>query len=571
MNVPRVALADLGDSLTKLLLIGIVGGAGLALALLPLPWAAALVVGGAALLVVLLRPHYGLYLLIFAIPFGSLKEIGVGGFTVGATELLVALTLTAWPAQRMARRELGIETTPLMLPMTLFLGVILLSLTAARSLPLALKETLKWLELFIAYFLVVNGLPEREAGAMVALLLLAGAVEALVGLGGSLLRMGPPSFAILGGRLYRACGTFGQPNPFGGYINLSLPLALSLLVGTALTSRTENREPKTKALHFFVLCSVFLVLAVALILSWSRGAWLSAGVAMAVVAAAWFWSLIASQSSAGWAQQMRGRALGLLWLGLTLGSLLVLEGALDHLPLTVRARLGSGIEELTTLDVSNAAVTDENFATIERLAHWQAALGMWGDYPWLGVGIGNYTAAYPQYALPRWDDPLGHAHNYYLNIAAETGLVGLVAYLLFLAAAFWQAWRASLHTSHPLARGVAIGVLGLLTALSIHSLSDNLYVHGMGIQVGIALGLVHLVARQSDEGEVSSEYFGGKGGHVGVASIRRLSRPSGRIETQDASGSTDNPLGLDTSLRSYSTGAGFVLPRLFEKIRREDP
>ncbi len=57
--------------------------------------------------------------------------------------------------------------------------------------------------------------------------------------------------------------------------------------------------------------------------------------------------------------------------------------------------------------------------------------------------------------------------------------------------------------------------------------------------------------------------------HVGIASIRRLSavlspskgRPSGRIETQDASGSTDNPLGLDTSLgrvasaRSYSTGA----------------
>ena len=54
--------------------------------------------------------------------------------------------------------------------------------------------------------------------------------------------------------------------------------------------------------------------------------------------------------------------------------------------------------------------------------------------------------------------------------------------------------------------------------------------------------------------DVSSQYFGGKGVHVGIASIRRLSRPSGRIETQDASGSTDNPLGL---------------PRLFEKIRTD--
>ena len=49
-----------------------------------------------------------------------------------------------------------------------------------------------------------------------------------------------------------------------------------------------------------------------------------------------------------------------------------------------------------------------------------------------------------------------------------------------------------------------------------------------------------------------------------AASIRRLSaglrlpkgRPPGRIETKDASGSPPKPLGFDTSLRSYSAGAG---------------
>ncbi|HID86926.1 MAG TPA: O-antigen ligase domain-containing protein [Anaerolineae bacterium] len=251
---------------------------------------------------------------------------------------------------------------------------------------------------------------------------------------------------------------------------------------------------------------------------------MSAGAAAAVVAGAWSWTLIAGQSPPEQARGMRRRALGLLWLGLVLGSLLVLGGGLDRLPTTVTTRLGSVIEASIPVDVSTVEITDENFATIERLAHWQAALGMWRDHPWLGVGIGNYVAAYPRYALPRWDDPLGHAHNYYLNIAAETGLVGLVAYLLFLAAAFWQTWRAALRASHPLAlwntsyphsdsveavystglaRGIAIGVLGLLTALSTHSLTDNLYVHGMGIQVGMALGLVHFVTRPSDEREDS--------------------------------------------------------------------
>ncbi|MFQ5893999.1 MAG: hypothetical protein ACE5H5_06765, partial [Nitrospinota bacterium] len=46
---------------------------------------------------------------------------------------------------------------------------------------------------------------------------------------------------------------------------------------------------------------------------------------------------------------------------------------------------------------------------------------------------------------------------------------------------------------------------------------------------------------------VSSQYLGGKG-HVGIASLRRLSRPSGRIETKDASGSTDNPFEKITKL-----------------------
>ncbi|MFQ6057446.1 MAG: O-antigen ligase family protein [Anaerolineae bacterium] len=515
-------LSSLPGAVVPLLLVL---ATGLALALLPLTWAAALLMASAALLLILLRPHYGLYLLIFAIPFGSLKEVQISGFTVGATELLVALTLAAWLARRMARRALEIEPTPLLLPMALLLGVILLSFTVARSLPLALKETLKWLELFIAYLLVVNGLPgRRQAGVMVALLLLAGAAEALVGLGGSLLRMGPPSYAILGGRLYRAFGTFGQPNPFGGYINLVWPLAFSVALGFLLEVRTRTGELRGTGGNSWVAVMALLfalgLLLSALILSWSRGAWLSAGAAVAVVAGAWSWSLIAGRSSVEQARHMRRRALGLLWLGLVLGGLLVLGGALDLLPPTVTARLGSVIEASIPVDVSNVEVTDENFATIERLAHWQAALGMWRDHPWLGVGIGNYVAAYPRYALPRWDDPLGHAHNYYLNIAAETGLVGLIAYLLFLVAAFWQAWQVSLRASHPLAlwntsyprsdsveavystglaRGVAIGVLGLLTALSTHSLFDNLYVHGMGIQVGLALGLVHLVARQLDE------------------------------------------------------------------------
>ena len=68
-------------------------------------------------------------------------------------------------------------------------------------------------------------------------------------------------------------------------------------------------------------------------------------------------------------------------------------------------------------DVRGREITDANFAVLERMAHWQSALTMWNEHPWLGVGIGNYEPLYAQYALPLWPLPLGHAHNYYLNVA----------------------------------------------------------------------------------------------------------------------------------------------------------
>jgi len=136
-------------------------------------------------------------------------------------------------------------------------------------------------------------------------------------------------------------------------------------------------------------------------------------------------------------------------------------------------------------------VTDENWAVVGRMAHWQAALGMLAASPITGVGIGNYGAAYPAYALPGWEDPLGHAHNYYLNIAAETGLVGLGAYLALLATAFGLCWWARRRSESSFARALAMGTLGALVAQSTHNLFDNLWVHGMWTYAGLLLGMVY--------------------------------------------------------------------------------
>jgi O-antigen ligase len=131
---------------------------------------------------------------------------------------------------------------------------------------------------------------------------------------------------------------------------------------------------------------------------------------------------------------------------------------------------------------------------LERMAHWQSAIGIWTDRPWLGVGIGNYEVVYARYSLPQWPNPLGHAHNYYLNIGAEAGIIGLVAYLSLWGAALLQSWRAVRHAWN-WNWGVALGVLGVIVHLSVHNFFDNLFVHAMYLHVAIMLGLIAFQGR----------------------------------------------------------------------------
>ncbi len=169
-----------------------------------------------------------------------------------------------------------------------------------------------------------------------------------------------------------------------------------------------------------------------------------------------------------------------------------LLGQANLIPDVITQRFAGVSDYFGVFDVRGYPVNDANYAIVERMAHWQAAWYMLEAHPWLGVGFGNYAAVYPAYALPHWDDPLGHAHNYYLNVAAESGLIGLGGYLFLWGAIFWMVWR-TVRTTHGLAQGIAAGIFGALVVLSIHNLFDDLFVHSMHIQVGITLGLLEVL------------------------------------------------------------------------------
>jgi O-antigen ligase len=192
----------------------------------------------------------------------------------------------------------------------------------------------------------------------------------------------------------------------------------------------------------------------------------------------------------------RRRLFGLLLLLLLLLTTLV-AFQVDLVPATISSRLSSFAADLDIRDVRGVQVTIENFADIERLAHWQSGIDMARDNLFLGVGFGNYEPAYEEYGLLNWPHPLGHAHNYYLNLLAESGGIGLLTYIALWLVILIQAMKL-LRTSSWLRRGMALGLLAAWVALSVHHLVDKLYVNNMYLFIGVMLGLQQVLALKDD-------------------------------------------------------------------------
>jgi O-antigen ligase len=367
-----------------------------------------------------------------------------------------------------AHREIRISWPPLALPLAVFLGILLLSSLGTTSLQHSLKEIVKWVEVLALYVFVANEMDARWSKALVFVFLSTGALAALQGIYQFLLQAGPEEF-VLFGRFLRAYGTFEQPNPYAGYLGLTFPLAAGLVVAAVATV-----GKRVTGWWLVWAAGTGALMLIAIVMSWSRGAWL--GVAAAAV----------SMFAAAAARRGRVALLGALFAFILVYALI--GGGLSLAPSSIVQRFADFLPYLGVADVRGVEVTDANFAVLERMAHWQSALEMWKDHPWLGVGIGNYESVYAQYALPLWALPLGHAHNYYLNVAAEAGFLGLVAYLFLWGAALLVSWRATRRATGWY-WGVALGVLGVLVHLSVHNFFDNLYVHGMYLHVAILLGI----------------------------------------------------------------------------------
>ncbi|MCP5100928.1 MAG: O-antigen ligase family protein [Chloroflexi bacterium] len=465
---------------------------------LPLIWGAALVGGTAVILLIFLYPLLGIGLALLLGPFGALESVVFGNPILDSGQATLVLTILAWMSRLLIRRKLFLRKTFLTLPILLFIAVAAVSLLDTVSLAFGFRELLKWVEIGLIMMIVVDlgvdvgsvdlSKQVKYLFAIFGMLLLTGLVQAGIGIWQFGLRGSGPEHFIILDRFYRAYGTFEQPNPFGGFMNLTSLLVVGTVLGAVVHVWLKRKYLKQGipflhkldmpwfAVILLAVCAGVMVMA--MLLSWSRGAWLSFGAGTAVLA--FFWP--------------RKRRYGIMVVATAIvGFVLLLQ--INLVPASVLDRLVSFSQDLQLGDVRGADINDANYAVLERLAHWQAAQDMARDNIWFGVGFGNYEPAYATYALINWPDPLGHAHNYYLNLLAEVGVFGLLAYLLLWTAVFWQTIRA-LNQESWILRGMVLGLLACWVGLSVHHLIDKLYVNNIYVHLGVMFGLLQLLDQQ---------------------------------------------------------------------------
>jgi len=234
------------------------------------------------------------------------------------------------------------------------------------------------------------------------------------------------------GELRRVSGTVGWPNTFGAYAATVLSLGLILWLGDAMGKRSK------------LLGFVCIVGFVPLILSFSRGAWLSVFVGML------FGVVVLGHRH---------------WLSGTAAKRLTAVSLIGALVGGVFA--GPIVERVTEVSLRLSTLVD-------RARLNQVAFNMIRARPALGIGLNNFVDSMRRFdqsgVTNYFPEPV---HNIFLMVAAETGLLGLSMFLfLFLAAT-----REALRASDTVDRGLSVTAIALISSILVLAVDNLADVH----------------------------------------------------------------------------------------------
>jgi O-antigen ligase len=242
-------------------------------------------------------------------------------------------------------------------------------------------------------------------------------------------------------------GPFVNRNHYAGFIGMLIPLGL----GLCLTSETRAK----KILFGFMT----VIMAVSLFFSLSRGGIIS------FLAGMGLFSFLIMKSRI---QQRKILSIAIF--------LIVLSAYLLYLG------IDPVIDRFYKTDISKLA----------RLKVWSATIDAIKDFWFMGTGLGTFIHVFPLYEPVEIHSIFDHAHNDYLELILETGLVGTIMTITFIAIMIKTIVKSSLRGRTGILLIAAVSSAG---TMFVHSLSDfNLHILSNALCFSLVLGIVTALA-----------------------------------------------------------------------------
>ncbi|MDD3656684.1 MAG: O-antigen ligase family protein [Atribacterota bacterium] len=397
----------------------------------------------------------------YSIPnFAPIKELSL--------QICVVLSLTMWALKMITTESIYWQESSLDKPIFLYLLVGCLSLIWSIN----IYQSILAIPLFIAgpllFYIITNSIQQqKKIEGLLLILIIVGLVMGIYGI----LQYFGIDFNFWKGNIERqkVMGLFGNVNYFAEY--LILPIALT--IGISLS--------KKKIFNRLFLFSALAVMGTTLFLTFTRGSYLAIAVTIPVIISFYY------RSTSTEPDKQYYKKIVLLFLLLVIVAL-----AIIYIPHPLN-------KDSTPLGKLRQRVTIENItfggSTLRRVAIWKFTWMMIEDYPILGSGVGTYdyhTLKYQAEFFARGNNrdiyPHGkaaQAHNEYLQLWSELGIIGLLVFL-WLIVSYYRNILKYLSKIKDEEKAITIGLTGGVTAVLVDAL------FGFPLQLAASISLFWL-------------------------------------------------------------------------------
>ncbi len=419
-------------------------------------------------------PFLGLLWITFFLPFERIGSYDVFGITVRASQLIALVLMVVWLAKGIVNKNLKPAYNPTTIPLLAFLLINLISLTNAVNLERSvLVFAFTVFTIFFSWIIPQYVKDKDKLKRIINILLITAALVSLFGIWQFFGDMIGLPTELTGLREHYTKDVFGfpriqstalEPLYFANFLLLPIALIYAFLL---------SRVTTVKQWWLFVL---FVLLGVNMVLTVSRGGYLGTAVLLFII------SLFYLKKVFHWK----------FILSFIIGIVVVWTVAVYALGFGDIFQLNF---ETFTEHVTNAF---SGPAYVERIETFEWAQQAWLDEPWIGIGPGQYgpyVAAHP-YVVPTEGWKI--VNNEFIELLAETGLLGLITFLLVLAILVFRSIKAFIISQDPYLKTVMIALLAALFGIiAQYQTFSILYIMHIWFLIGLMVAVQNIILRKN--------------------------------------------------------------------------